>query len=82
MLVQLKTRINAYGLNSIEVLEDAHIWRQIRKLEAYEKKEYDDLKNQLILYLSLLLKYDWERSKKKFMENHGKSWEICLLLRR
>lgn len=73
VLVQLKTRINAYGLNSTEVLEDEHIWRQIRKLEACKEKEYDDLKNQLILYLSLLLKYDWERSKK---EVHGEPWKI------
>lgn len=34
VLAQLNTRINAYGLNSTEVLDDEHIWRQIRKLET------------------------------------------------
>ena len=73
VLVQLKTRINAYGLNSKNELNDVHIWKQIQKIEACKEEEYDDLKNQLILYLSLLLKYDWERSKK---EVHGEPWKI------
>lgn len=73
VLVQLKTRINAYGLDSTEVLDDEHIWRLIQQIELCTEKEYGDLKNQLILYLSLLLKYDWERSKK---EVHGEPWQI------
>lgn len=36
VLVQLKTRINAYGLNSTEVLDDEHIWRQIQKIEPWQ----------------------------------------------
>lgn len=69
VLVQLKTRINAYGLDTEDVLEDAHIWKQIRKIETCDQAEYDELKDQLIIYLSLLLKYDWERSKKEVYGN-------------
>lgn len=69
VLVQLKTRINAYGLDSENALEDAHIWKQIQKIEICDPAEYDALKEQLIIYLSLLLKYDWERSKKEVYGN-------------
>lgn len=65
VLVQLKTRINAYGWDVANKIEDANIWRQIQVLENCRKEEYDEQKQRMILYLSALLKYDWERSKKE-----------------
>lgn len=69
VIVQLKTRINAYGLTNTDVLKDAHIWMQIKKIETCDQTKYDALKDQLIIYLSLLLKYDWEHSKKEVYGN-------------
>lgn len=65
VLVQLKTRINAYGWDTTNKIEDANIWRQIQVLETCRKEEYEEQKQRMILYLSALLKYDWERSKKE-----------------
>lgn len=65
ILVLLKTRINAYGINSKNKLADSHIWEIIHKIEQCKKEEFPILKEKLIEYLSLLLKYDWERSKKE-----------------
>lgn len=65
ILVLLKTRINAYGINSKNKLADSHIWEIIHKVEQCKKEEFPILKEKLIEYLSLLLKYDWERSKKE-----------------
>lgn len=74
---KLKVRINIFGLNEISEEDnkeydtvsfnhDAYIWQSIRKVE----KEYFDMneRNELVIKLSLLLKYDWERTKKKSME--------------
>lgn len=68
VLVKLKTRINVYGYMRNGELNDAHIWKVIDQIECCTQKEYDILKEKLICYLSALLKYDWERSKK---EVHG-----------
>lgn len=65
VLVRLKTRINAYGLADENVMEDTHIWDIIKKIEVCDEADYDNLKQRLIYYLSALLKYDWERSKKE-----------------
>lgn len=65
ILVLLKTRINAYGINSKSKLTDSHIWENIHKIEQCKKEDFPILKEELIEYLSLLLKYDWERSKKE-----------------
>lgn len=63
ILVSLKTRINAYGIDQNNLNADAHIWKLIDKINICREEEYANLKEQLINYLSLLLKYDWERSK-------------------
>ena len=65
VLVILKTRINAYGIMNRNQLYDSHIWETIYEMEQCKKKDYLQLKEKLIEYLSLLLKYDWERSKKE-----------------
>lgn len=75
-LTKLKTRINSYGTvkekiysdkeraNREYYLKDGHIYEVIKKLE--DKKTNSDFKKQkskLIYYLTLLLKFDWERAK-------------------
>ncbi|MGL4605846.1 MAG: hypothetical protein ACRCU3_00050 [Eubacteriaceae bacterium] len=81
ILVRLKTRINAYGKELSDrsekgayYLKDGHIWEQISKIESImlEKKENKEIKKEidhLITFLSLLLKYDWERSKREVEGN-------------
>ena len=72
ILTELKVRINAFGNEiSFKYSDDAHIWKLIKELEA-EKCYGENLnrkQKQLIEYLSLLLKFDWERSKKEVREN-------------
>lgn len=65
VLAKLKTRINAFGSCEDNKLKDSHIWDQIKKIENCEKSEYEANRETLILFLSLLLKDDWERAKKE-----------------
>ena len=73
LFTELKVRINSFGNNGIlkTYASDAHIWKVINELE--EKKPSDKVlhqkQKQLIEYLSLLLKMDWERSKKEVRGN-------------
>lgn len=78
-LTRLKMRINANGVKTIitekegnnkkragRYLNDAHIWKLIDELENPESIEkFEDNKKKLFLYLSALLKYDWERAKQE-----------------
>lgn len=65
---RLKTRINALGRRmSNRYSDDAHIWEIIEIIENKNFNMNKLSKLQLILqeYLSLLLKWDWERSKRE-----------------
>lgn len=68
-LCELELRINAFGNDNDKgsYFNDVHIWKIINELEKEEPSEQVlALKQkQLIEYLSLLLKVDWERSKKE-----------------
>ena len=68
-MVKLKVRINAYGSNcSHNYMDDAHIWQLIKKIEKMDCNNTNELhkcQNQIIEYISLLLKYDWERRDRK-----------------
>lgn len=72
-MAKLKVRINAYGSNySDSYMDDAHIWKLIKKIEKMDCNNINELhkyQNQMIEYVSLLLKYDWERSKKEVKGN-------------
>ncbi len=69
LLTELKVRINAFGNKGVSVRysKDAHIWELINDIE--EKKPKNNIlvlkQKQLIEFLSLLLKDDWERAKKE-----------------
>lgn len=70
VLVKLKTRINAYGYDGKDEVKDAHIWKLIKRMEKCEEAEdYIPLKKRMAFYLSALLKYDWERSKREVYGN-------------
>jgi hypothetical protein len=87
-LTKLKTRINAYGKAEIDgrkhelknlekyYITDAHIHETICKLEKQEN--FEENKKKLIYYLSLLLKFDWERSKREAKFN--KTYVVSLIL--
>ena len=76
----LKLCINAYGLeDSVEarrfdakyILMDTHVWALIYQIEnAISKNKSVDAECELLRkYISLLLKYDWERAKREV--NHS-----------
>lgn len=68
-LDKLKVRINAYGSDyKFNVLEDSHIWQLIdttKKAATTSASEFQECKDLLINTISLLLKYDWDRSKQE-----------------
>ena len=68
---ELKANINSYGKDEKIILKDSHIWDIIEKIEStnYNKKSLAMDKKKLIDYIVLLLKYDWERSKKETQLN-------------
>ena len=82
VLVKLKTRINAYGKTDSRktwnICEDSHIWEKIEQIErCTTEKKYNIYREQLICFLSLMLKTDWERAKK---EVTGEPWKITQIL--
>lgn len=68
---ELKANINSYGKDEKIILKDSHIWDIIEKIEStnYNMKNLGMDKKKLIDYIVLLLKYDWERSKKETQLN-------------
>lgn len=79
VLTKLKTRINTYGKLTEDVGKDSHIWKQIEIIENCRAKEYEKQKDKLILFLSLLLKDDWERAKKEVIGEPAKGIiTVCL----
>lgn len=82
VLVKLKTRINAYGKTDSRkiwnICEDSHIWEKIEQIErCTTEKKYNIYREQLICFLSLMLKNDWERAKK---EVTGEPWKMTQIL--
>lgn len=68
-LTQLQMNINPYG--SVYKMADyykydTYIWDVIKEIRAASDKEvFDKNKELLLYYISLMLKLDWERSKKE-----------------
>jgi len=75
---KLKVYINPHGVEGKDYSKDCHIWEQIHAFEdlmskaknsATDKTELDNkleyYKNIFICFVSCLLKYDWERSKRE-----------------
>ena len=81
VLARVKVRINPYGKDAEDILNDGHIWCIIRKIEnATTKKECKEDVEKLIFCLSLLLKYDWERTKKEVQGNLDRFGLFIVLL--
>ena len=72
-LTKLKARINAYGSQGKrkKYEKDSHIWELIEEIEKGEpeKEKLQKMQSQMIRYISFLLKYDWERTKKEVKGN-------------
>lgn len=78
---RLKVRINAYGKRySNRYTDDAHIWEVIDGIEKGKCDQNKLHKLQLILqeYLALLLKSDWERTKKEVSGDNLREVEVVL----
>lgn len=78
---KLKVRINAFGKSvSNKYSRDAHIWKLIAEIES-ENFIMDDLskfQTALQQYLTLLLKWDWEKSKKEVSGDKKRFLEYVL----
>ena len=62
-LLQLENNINPYGrFQPSDYEHDGHIWEVIGKIERAEnEEEFKKYQKELLSYLQLLLKEDWER---------------------
>lgn len=79
LLTALKVRLNPYGENAKSYFWDSHIWESIKNLEQSDSRTNSE-KEKLITYLSLLLKFDWERSKKETAFNALEIISYCLYI--
>lgn len=77
---RLKLRINAFGKRvSNRYSEDSHIWEVIVEIEGgCKKKRLRQLQLVLQEYLSLLLKWDWERYKREVLGEKLRCLEYVL----
>lgn len=77
-LQELKNRINSYGqhfgeyptITKMDFLKDEHIWKMIDDIEK-RKGNFQKNKRKLLNYIELLLKFDWERTKKEVKSERG-----------
>jgi len=90
---ELKVLINTRGVVRKSYLDDYHIWEKIYAFEKYmyedynsetnKTKRYKELeryKNIFIGFISCLLKYDWERSKREIDGNIHTLFVVLSLL--
>lgn len=81
VLNKLKVRINPYGRNMEEdFMQDSHLWELIKEME---EKPYDNQsknKEKLVLYLSLLLQYDRDKTQKEVKGNITNGAIVCLII--
>ncbi len=68
LLADLKLRINSYGMKKeypqdicLNYFRDEHIWKEIQAIE--QGGDFKTHMERLVEYVSLSLKFDWERSK-------------------
>lgn len=76
-LNKLKVRINAYGEYAVRSMHcDSHIWELIHEIEEQPLfgEELQKKQRMMVQYLSLMLKYDWERCKN---EVKGDLYNVC-----
>lgn len=78
-LLQLQMNINTYGkFDKTDYMHDGHIWEIVDILQCVDNEEnFEKNKNLLLIYISLMLKEDWERSKN---EVKGYSRILCYVI--
>lgn len=85
VLDAIKVNLNGYGCykkneyppdEKLDFLKDEHIWKTIDNIETEctkrkgkDKEFIEREKNKLCLFLDVLLKFDWERSKDEVKKN-------------
>lgn len=81
-LVQLEVNINPYGKRiEDDFARDSHIWAEIENIrQVKDEKEFKKHKELLIYYLSLMLKEDWERSKREVKGYSSTLFELLVIL--
>lgn len=93
-LDEIKTSINPYGEESWKgryknytgewVKNDGFVWVNIEKIEKglnfNDYTNWDEDKNNLIYSISLLLKLDWERSKREIKGNYLRKTSFFLII--
>lgn len=78
VLIRLQCNLNSYGYypegqypidEKLDYLKDEHIWKEIdnikHSVKIKNKSAYEMQKDRLIVSLTLLLKFEWERSKRE-----------------
>lgn len=81
-LVQLKMNINTYGKDCImDISHDSHIWQSIERIQLVtSEEEFNNEKEMLLNFLSLMLKNDWERCKREVRGNTIRIWSLIFVL--
>lgn len=76
---------NNEGSEKLDIMQDEHIWKVVYEIEKCCKNESDNLekfeyyKEELIDYIGLLLKFDWDRSKYETSNAFDYAYSIILL---
>lgn len=67
LLVKLYTRLNTRGYyDKSDIVGDGHIWHLLRNMEKTRSYSIMNMhKKKLKMFISMLLKYDWERAKQE-----------------
>lgn len=78
ILADFRTRLNAYGyIERNNIAKDGHIWDLLDKIEADSNP---NLKKKLVIYITFLMKHDWERSKSEVSIKIPKLISSCLYI--
>lgn len=80
ILADFRTRLNAYGyIERSNIYKDGHIWDLLDKIEA-DSNPNPNLKKKLVIYITFLMKHDWERSKSEVSIKIPKLISSCLYI--
>ncbi len=86
IFAKLKVNLNSYGCcadgeypedEKLDILQDQHIWKEMHSIET-GTKAFQTGKKHMQEYLSLLLKFDWERSKEEVKTDNNLIVSIVL----
>ncbi|MBR0415079.1 MAG: hypothetical protein IJI67_08415 [Clostridia bacterium] len=82
VLTKLQLLINPNGkFDNTNIMSDGHIWELIDEIKKEEEINQEKIE-LLVLYLSALLKFDWERAKAEVKVSFFKCIKKCLIKKR